>query len=718
MYSFNKYLVEAFDKSLPSQRIKPSYAWVLDQWSFEYKNAEHMIMFRQNRNIGKKVSIVMFGKKKAKSISKNLNDVTDVRLYLSTVYNAIQNALDEPTLKLKTKKDGLILIVPNKLFEKFGKRFIKILSIKLRQTHKVHQTYFVSPDASESDSAIYLYKKSMKFENVFSGIEETVEEPADIPEKEVVTITEPVAQINPVEAEKVIPKKIQPVSKKPTKSFQTKLNETYTDEQKRERFYQLFFYNLFEKDNAPPKFKTPFLPIEDYAIVIELGKDMKMNKEKLIISLIRNGIKSLYVSTNVFDGSIWRNNTDKDFKEWIKVTYPSSKKNITDWNTIYKIMLDYEKIADETIMKASGLPEVKMPKYNSKDELRSYRLEKLKMTPEEAGELIEVLLLDIEPVDRKDLFEYSSEGEKFKKSKSVKSKRYDLLDRAVRIYSESINDSDKFFELIEKLPLNAEAISYYSTDYEVFEANLIEAWLRQGGTGAHDLAFLASAGIEINSSIPAGDYWGTEDLTAQNGYETIGFMDLNTKVEVLTHPIMQSHFQKMYDKTQAFYKDKLKKKYDTKVFTLFRGLGTENVNKYIPAPMESWSPSIATAKAFAKMMSAQDGYGTILVAEIPIQYIMGSYESLEEVFVDEKMLKGKKEFIVMGGALSQIPVYEYDASTKEKMSGPKSLKEYMNMNEAKIIGKTIKIVKPKDKDKTTGTGWEANEDLTKAEQKK
>ena len=58
MYSFNNYLVEAFDKSLPSQRIKPSYAWVLDQWSFEYKNAEHMIMFRQNRNIGNTVKIV------------------------------------------------------------------------------------------------------------------------------------------------------------------------------------------------------------------------------------------------------------------------------------------------------------------------------------------------------------------------------------------------------------------------------------------------------------------------------------------------------------------------------------------------------------------------------------------------------------------------------------------------------------------------------------
>lgn len=162
-----------------------------------------------------------------------------------------------------------------------------------------------------------------------------------------------------------------------------------------------------------------------------------------------------------------------------------------------------------------------------------------------------------------------------------------------------------------------------------------------------------------------------------------------------------SNFEKLYERSQTYYKDKYKKQYDTKTIKLYRGVGLEEIDTYIPGALESWTTNVSTAKLFAEMMApppksyySKKNTGSIMMAEVPIQDIFGSWDSFSETWMGEEDLKGKKEYIVMGGTFATTPIYKYDPKSKETYGNVQTFKEW-SLYEGKNMKKNgIKITTP------------------------
>lgn len=152
----------------------------------------------------------------------------------------------------------------------------------------------------------------------------------------------------------------------------------------------------------------------------------------------------------------------------------------------------------------------------------------------------------------------------------------------------------------------------------------------------------------------------------------------------------------IYDETQQYFKEKLKKKYSGYKLKLYRGIGRSVVDSYIPGALESWTTALSTAVRFGKMMqpyNSDEGY-TILYAEVPIEDIWASWESNKDVWAGEEDLKGKKEYVVMGGTFASNQISVFNTTNKEVGKSLKPFNEWTIMENAK----KLKIVTPTDPD--------------------
>src|SRR6056297_1133510 len=130
--NFAEFIGESFDKSLPSEREIPPIAYVADQWQFEMGSKTHAVRFERGERFGKKSIEIRSGIIRGKKISPKITGVTDIRLYLSTVMKAVEEAIENPTIKLKQRRDGFVLVIPSKIYEKFGYRIARILRMRFR----------------------------------------------------------------------------------------------------------------------------------------------------------------------------------------------------------------------------------------------------------------------------------------------------------------------------------------------------------------------------------------------------------------------------------------------------------------------------------------------------------------------------------------------------------------------------------------------------------
>jgi hypothetical protein len=122
---------------------------------------------------------------------------------------------------------------------------------------------------------------------------------------------------------------------------------------------------------------------------------------------------------------------------------------------------------------------------------------------------------------------------------------------------------------------------------------------------------------------------------------------------------MRVNLEKLYSETQAFYTQKFKGvDLDRKMLDLYRGVGVTGVETYKPWSVESWSPLPSTAKRFGKMMGGNKGY-TILRAQAPYSSVLFSHEAQKAYWTEEKSLKGKREFVVLGGGLRNLTAEEF-----------------------------------------------------------
>lgn len=749
LYSFEDFIGESLDKTLPIMRDTSPLAYVLDQWSFDMGPTTHIVRFEKGKKFGSRVSEIRFGVKRGTKISPALTGISDMRVYLATVMKAIDDGLADPTSKMKLFKDGFVIVIPDKIWERFGVRATRILKMKYRSTHKIADYHDIS-SIYDKRVGVYLYKRGKTFGNVFSEIDTNIPEPIeleDIPTKaEIAPLPIKTSVVSTVK--EVKPKLSAPETKSPLATAKVIETKPQFDREALYKSVPKIEYTIPELENAwyrllwattvmhggfndTPAAVSP----ETYEKALRYKKmfpSMKVDSQKLAFVFDAMGVKTRLTyssygksySSNSYFKANFPSDTDP------RTLFPASKSISTD--TAVKIMIN---IDDEYIkaMKRLGVdsPNPFPEKYGPGGETPSfYNIDHEALTDDELRDLIFSLMQDATlTIPKEELLktEISGAGTKYEKerlrpaySQEFKDAGYDVDDQTKALIREWIYRGDSVDELIRRIDMFPSHITSTLTglnaveeDYDIWSAHFIDTWLISGGTSSYSISGNASKSVGVNATMDEEAYW------VHNSDKAEGFASPKLKSEFYSHPRVVKQFETMYDNTQKFYQEKLKKKYEGATVKLFRGIGVDGAKSYVPAPMESWSKDVSTAKAFAKMMGGySSGDGTIMIAEVPIKYIIASYEANADTWLSEADLKGKKEYVVMGGAFNDIPIYTF--YTKNKTTGDQlNFKEYVDMVEGKYdeSREQIKIVTPKNMTKNTGRGVEPDEDLTRAHPK-
>jgi hypothetical protein len=192
----------------------------------------------------------------------------------------------------------------------------------------------------------------------------------------------------------------------------------------------------------------------------------------------------------------------------------------------------------------------------------------------------------------------------------------------------------------------------YMKNYDDFLPEFVSQWTMVGGTPAYRRSYAAIGNQLMNRSV--SKFWmGKAPLTLS---------------EQIPSENLKKNLLELHARTQAFYEKKFATKREpkpdlsTKTMMVQRGVAG-HPDDYTPAPVESWTVDKNTPKRFGELMSSpkDDNRYSILTAEVPVSSVLMSYESLKGVWPAEKDLKGKKEIVVLGGALRQISNEKFTA---------------------------------------------------------
>ncbi len=205
----------------------------------------------------------------------------------------------------------------------------------------------------------------------------------------------------------------------------------------------------------------------------------------------------------------------------------------------------------------------------------------------------------------------------------------------------------------DRMYLQKRALGEFSQDKEAALTALLSGWaMSGGGISAQKIIREVSAGLfPVNKGVLFYD-------SSEPG------IDPGKKLYSKTR--MAEHFAALKIETEDFYKKKFAKKSDPnpdlsmKTIDVWRGVGG-HFDDYIPAAAESWSAQKSSANKFGKMTaqggrswgSRSEGKYTLVAAKISYNDVLWSYESVKGKYgwPSDKKLKGKKEFVVIGGAL-------------------------------------------------------------------
>jgi len=202
--------------------------------------------------------------------------------------------------------------------------------------------------------------------------------------------------------------------------------------------------------------------------------------------------------------------------------------------------------------------------------------------------------------------------------------------------------SKKDFSTRERLFSEREKLGKYSKIYEVSLAELLSGWAVSHGTDSSKIIKSISEKL-----------FNKEHIQFYSG-EKSGLKD-KYKVDKDYSSRLIEHVKRLKAETESYYQKKFKDK-DLKrhSLTVFRGIG-DNVEVYTPASVESWTSDKKTAIRFAKMMS-KIGIGSVIKTTVTYNDVLWSYKSVKNMYgwPDEKELKGKKEFVILGSSVKEV----------------------------------------------------------------
>ena len=712
---------ESLDEIYPLTRVESKNKNIsYEEWEFKVNSTTHVVRFLKlpPNQIGERVSAVQFGIRRGRGAKQIFDGVSNIRKYLATVFKAIQLSVEDPSTLLKTKSDGIVLMIPKDFFEKRKLTLLNIAKIKFRGVLRLHKNFF-DYTINDNLNGIYLWKIGRTFKSVFTDVE-AEEPPVEDDELQDPIVKLPVKNDNlkpTVDIEKISPKKTDaspPLVRisDPVVQFQQspKIIEDDSiakikaakarggkdirkdinfDPKKYIEFVILtdFFlkYSFFEIDGETSLSENTNLDKyndADYILNVlkfdyEDGKEGILSKEEYCFALNLSGIRTSHYS-DMYSGYHF-DESMKALKDKYKPKIPQKPRKNVSLDEIVELCLNAKEILTNIGVNIENKRTLRQ------DKMLYYTVGKV-LSKKETEIVADSIIASISQFELDSFIPYeftkSSKGTKLVKG-PVYSHNNSAIKELIQFDIETFTtekNPEKYFETYKKLPSKFQRI--WSDDVEVFEVHFISSWLLAGGSFAQAIAHKSFSNSLVNAEL--NDFWNVGAQNNKLAYEAI---DDNKDT-------FNKNLTSLYYRNQEFFKQKFKKKYDNHKVKLYRGIGIRT-NSYIPGALESWTTQLSTAVNFAKMMQRRGDSYTVLYAEIPIQHIFGSWESFAETFEGEEDLKGKKEHIVMGGTFATTPIYEYDVSTKEVKS-MKSFTEWINLEENSKLDKLkrIKIVTP------------------------
>jgi len=731
LVQYRDFLNESLDKFYPFAVNTESLAsWVRAQYEFNVGSSTFALRVIKSFRPGTFAYQVLLGRLVSKKVSPKLVGVTNFKMFFSTLVNILLEIHDNPVPKLKTVF-GMAIRIDADAYDKHKSLIVRAVRMKLKGKYRLMEGVSKDYIDDGSMKVLYIYQFGKTFKQVFDKLpsdflDSVPDEGQDTtnPQPETDTLSsvaKPIEKAAPVlttpssvvskgtEKEKdvsptfkKVPVVVEPVTKPEPlsktgdfKSF-VKAPEDVKDDKKDpiDRVLSPLGSNLSEKDVA-----------EGWKLYVarvlsnKFGKtDTYINGDKnkiitMMAALSSDGIKdrilpdvvALYVlnKAGIRTGHVYdfynNGNTiyDTEWNKFLKKSVKSSKKR-GYWNYIKSPKItddsfpqDSRSINDvsyEELFKIyeGGLPlevDITYKYYREPNDIDAFTALDNKVLESMSVEEKKDLFLSVAASMKRDKPNFSR---KFKEDDDGGSKHIhfsevfpgDNRSFSVNYLGDSLFNSmtssqiDDFVQNMDPIFASCIDSGFYVNDLEHFKANWVSSWTIAGGSNAQDCAFAWVSEFGEHNTAEKPLWQGVKNIFSEKGISGNGL----------------KNFSAIYAETQAFLKGKMKKKYDTKLITIYRGVGipSSKVMNYVPGALESWTTQLGTASTFAKMMSdprSKDG-GTILYAEVPASAIWATYESLSGWFPAEKNLKGKKEHIVLGGVFAKYPIRVYNPKTK------------------------------------------------------
>lgn len=191
-----------------------------------------------------------------------------------------------------------------------------------------------------------------------------------------------------------------------------------------------------------------------------------------------------------------------------------------------------------------------------------------------------------------------------------------------------------FFNAVDR---NRASLWPYTKNYDVFKVGMAAGWSGRGGGEPQQLMRGLASNLDQNK---------LKNLWTDSGEK----LRLNVDRAV-------TNCHKLKRETEQFYKAKFGKKTDPdpdlskKEIEIYRGVDKIG-DSYVAGAVESWTKQKSTTSSFSGRG------GGILTAKATYNDVLFSYESFADNpgWPAEQMLRGKKEFAVLGGALKDMSI--------------------------------------------------------------
>lgn len=177
MKDFQDFLSESLDKPYEFTINDKTPAYVFGQYEFDHGGHTLAVRFQNGTAYGKRVSIIRFGRKTSKSVSKKLPVMSNMRPVLATVVSIIKYHIENVDHPVgKSKLMGFALEVDADDYQQLIEP-IQIIIRRLFKKWKIFGQISIAMTDPESYKTVYMTGRGKKFNQVFSKVDDTYIDP-------------------------------------------------------------------------------------------------------------------------------------------------------------------------------------------------------------------------------------------------------------------------------------------------------------------------------------------------------------------------------------------------------------------------------------------------------------------------------------------------------------------------------------------------------------